>query len=144
MKTLEKLNAFAKKHEVTLIEKGECGFGRPCVGFTSESGNYVDYNPIRMHGDYDYILEYDDKLEPPDNIDAYHKHECFAVLVSHDNYATALGELLEWVEHLDSQGSLYLSPYSTGATGMQAMISGATGWAFRFEEDDLKLPVKFV
>ena len=45
-KHIENIDNFAKEHGVFFKQKGECGFGRPCVGLlSSEEGNYVDYNP---------------------------------------------------------------------------------------------------
>jgi hypothetical protein len=130
--SLLKLSVFADKHGISLVSKGECGFGRPCVGFTKNS-NYIDYCPIDM-STYDPIpkLE-DDRLYPPDSVNAYHKHNCLAVLVDGDDYTKALGELAEWVDHLTEQGEVEVVSYRTGASGMQAMLSGSTGFAVRIK-----------
>lgn len=132
MSTIDKLNAFASKHQVLLIQKGQCGFGRACVGFSTADGNYVDYNPMAFP-DYAYVWPYDARLGAPEGVDAYHKHDCLAVLVSDDNYEAALEQLLKWIEHLEGQGELEISSFNTGATGVQAIISGATGKAIRFK-----------
>jgi hypothetical protein len=134
MTTKEKLLAFANKHQLILEEKGECGFGRPCVGFLSKGGiNYVDYNPSSYDG-YKDIWEYDDRLCAPEGVKAYHKHYCMAVLVTDDNYEEGLNQLLKWVEHLESQGEVEVVEYATGAVGVQAIISGITGYAIRFKQ----------
>jgi hypothetical protein len=133
MTTLDTLQAFANKHKVVLEDKGECGFGRPCVGFTY-GGNYIDYNPMSMGSDYKQIWPYDSRLSTPAGVDAYHKHDCVAVLVTDDNYEAALDQLLKWVEHLESHGVLEVVQYETGADGIQALVSGVFGRAIRFKD----------
>ena len=48
METIEECKAniqeFANRFKLIFEDKGECGFGRECVGLTSVT-NYVDYNP---------------------------------------------------------------------------------------------------
>lgn len=129
----QNLQRFANEHKVILEDKGEVGFGRPCVGFVRK-GSYVAFNPCK-HPDYDYIWPEDQRLLPPSVVtDAYHKHDCFAVLVHGDNYDKALAQLDSWVEHLKMQGAIELVEYETGATGVQAVISGLFSYAFRFVE----------
>ena len=129
MNTVEKLNKFANKHSLLLKNKGECGFGRPCVGFLDSRGNYVDYNPTSCK-DFSYIFgEYNESLDAPEGVNSYHKSDCMAVLVENDNYDEGLKQLLLWVEHLESQGDVEVKEYKTGAEGMQAMFSGITGFA---------------
>jgi hypothetical protein len=119
---------FAEKHKIALETKGECGFGRPCVGFTSGNG-YVDFNPIDMVN-YMPIEELQcDKIYPPDGVDNYHKHDCLAVLVEDEDYEEGLRQLLSWVKHIEAQGSVEVKQYKTGATGLQAMVSGSFGTA---------------
>lgn len=128
------LQQFANEHKVILEENGEVGFGRPCVGFLRD-GSYVAFNP-RKPPDYDYVWPEDPRLHPPNVVtDAYHKHECFAVLVHSDNHDRALAQLDSWVEHLKMQGAIELIRYETGATGIQALFSGLFSYAFRFVEE---------
>lgn len=82
-----KLEQFALKHKLILEEAGEVGFGRPCVGFLKGTG-YVDYNAT-VHPDYKPAFPDDEYYEPPVP-DAYHKHDCLAVLVHDDDYDSAL------------------------------------------------------
>ena len=125
---LLKLSVFADKHGISLVSKGEVGFGRSCVGFTMGS-NYIDYCPIDM-STYEPIEKLnDDRLYAPDGVEAYHKHNCLAVLVEDDDYDEALRQLAMWVDHLTSQGEVEIVSYRTGATGMQAMLTGSTGYA---------------
>lgn len=84
---------WCERYELTLQTRGQVGFGRPCVGITYGQ-SYVDF---------DYELHYSvDRggiglWNPPD---AYHKHDCLAVLVHNDDYVTALDQLYDWVTWL--------------------------------------------
>jgi hypothetical protein len=129
----EKLFAFAEKHGLNLVVDGECGFGRPCVGFTDARSNYVDYNPCSV-GDYKPIegLQ-DDRHYEITPEDAYHKHDCMAVL-NHGDRDKALAQLLEWVEQLETIG-VEVVEYATGAMdAIQVMINGRTGYALKLHE----------
>lgn len=129
---IERLKDFAAKHDLILEQKGEVGFGRPCVGYLAKGGNYVDINPTDSTH-YNEIWERDERLYAPEGVQAYHKHDCMAVLVHDEKYDEALCQLLLWVVHLQSQGEVFTESFSTGATGMQAMISGVTGYAIRLK-----------
>jgi hypothetical protein len=126
-----KLDAFAKKHALKLEKMGEVGFGRPCVGFIAGNG-YVDYNALK-YPNLTPAFPQDDPYCPPEDVkDAYHKHDCLAVLVYNEDYEEALRQLNIWVEDIESRGGK-IYPFETGATGIQAMLSGRTGWALRFK-----------
>lgn len=125
---------FARDHALTFVERGEVGFGRPCVGFTHD-GSYSDFNPYN-HADYEPIFPHDDRLGAPAGVNAYHKHDCFAVLAHGEDgeaYDAAVMELDAWVRHLEAQGELEVVEFKTGATGLQAMFTGTTGRALRFK-----------
>ena len=113
---------FANKHKLVFEDKGEVGFGRDCVGLLAGRG-YIDFNPINM-GDYREIEEFSDNrllgIAPPD---AYHKHDCIAVLGRGEK---AIRQLSDWVDGLKKL-DVTIEDYSTGAVGMQAMMTGATG-----------------
>jgi len=133
MNALQELKVFADKHGIIVQEEGECGFGRPCVGLIQKgSGNYVDYNPLDSIN-YEPIYDEDDRFYAPDGVNSYHKHNCFAVLVDDDNYGEGLTQLNKWIQHLESQGELEFVTFPTGATGLQALISGMTGSALIFK-----------
>jgi hypothetical protein len=136
MNAREICRQFANKHKVIFEDKGECGFGRPCVGFIRGSG-YIAHNPCTS-GDYSPIAEFaDDRLYPPVPVpDAYHKHDCLAVLARGDepNYEKAIEQLAAWVKHLESLGEVEVGQYETGATGLQAALSGMLGWAVRIKQ----------
>lgn len=117
---------FALKHKVIFDEEGTCGFGRSCVGFSSGSG-WVDHNPRELSGVYARIDELAcEAANPPLGVDAYHKHDCLAVL--------GLGsepviQLATWVRHMEAAGDVKIMSYATGATGIQALMYGAIGHA---------------
>lgn len=114
---------FANKHKIVFQDNGEVGFGRPCVGFTS-GDNYIDYNPC-SHPDYEPIPELQSKsVYAPDDVNSYHKHDCLAVLGTEDESIIGLAK---WVQKLESNGTVEIVDYKTGATGIKAMISGVFG-----------------
>jgi len=130
VKTIEEcrsnIQEFANKHKLIFKDEGECGFGRECVGLTNGK-NYVDYNPTDSVN-YDYIDGfYDERFNDITPPDAYHKHNCIAVLGRGDD---AIRQLSDWVDKLNEIG-VKIEQYPTGATGFQAIISGVFGNAVR-------------
>lgn len=133
MKTLEECRAnileFANRFKLIFEDEGEVGFGRECVGLTN-GNNYVDYNPT-SHPDYDYITEFYSpvffQIAPPN---AYHKHDCLAVLGRGED---AIRQLSDWVDKLNEMG-VVVEKYKTGATGFQAIISGTENYAVRIPQ----------
>ena len=130
MKTIEEhkvnIQEFANRFKLIFEDDGEVGFGRKCVGLTN-GNNYVDYNPTQFP-DYDYVEEfYDERLYDiiPEN--AYHKHNCLAVL---GNEETSIIQLSEWIDKLKELEAV-VEKYKTGATGMQALITGTENYAIK-------------
>lgn len=120
------IKAFAYKHKIEYDLEGEVGFGRSCVGFL-KNGNYIAYNPC-VHPNYDYLESfYDERLSDIAPDGAYHKHDCLAVL-GHDG--GAIIQLSEWASKLEKLGAT-IQEYRTGATGIQAMLSGTTALAVK-------------
>lgn len=122
---------FANEHKLVFEDQGECGFGRPCVGFLAD-GNWLAHNPDRLtpsrYG-HDYTPIADLACEAcyaPEGVDAYHKHDCFAVL---GRGAEAIMQLAVWVRHLEAAGKVEVVQYATGATGIQALLSGVVSKA---------------
>lgn len=90
---------------------GEVGFGRPCVGVLWRT-HYVDtpgsafneYPPgVPQHAfspnaEQERIL---DPYRPPEDVDAYHKHDCLCVLGTDDE---AVDGLLRWIEKIRRDG----------------------------------------
>lgn len=127
----QNLLRFANHHKIILQDQGEVGFGRPCVGFT-HGDNYINFNPTDAVK-YEYIPElYDERLEAPRGVNAYHKHDCLAVLVENGDYDTALVQLNDWINHLEDQGEVKITPYPTGAVGIQALLTGVIGHAVTY------------
>src|ERR1700734_1892070 len=81
------ITEWAARSRCSLQLNGEVGFGRDCVGVLND-GTYIDYEDQRG-------------IWTPE--DAYHKHDCIAVL-DHDNPDDALGQLYAWVKWLDGHG----------------------------------------
>lgn len=125
----ELLERFALDHKVILEEEGQVGMGRPCVGFTKGT-SYIAYNPINMVTFETLSAFGDDRIRDCAPENAYDKSDHLAVLVHDDNYEGALQELVGWVRDLNEIGVEVLQ-YQTGATGVQAMLSGHTGHAVR-------------
>lgn len=131
----ETCQRFANEHKLIFEDEGEVGFGRPCVGFLARGGRYLDYNPGRYgsSGNYEPIEElHCQAAEPPDGCAAYHKHNCMAVLGHGDR---AVAQLAAWVRSLESQGRVEVVDFETGATSMQALISGLLGYAVMVRAD---------
>ena len=131
------LQRFANDHKLILADKGECGFGRPCVGFNC-GGYWLDYNPCNGD-DYKPIEEmHDDRLHPPNSVpDAYHKHDCFAVLVYGDDYDKALRQLNKWIQHIEKQGKVEVKEFPRkNENPIQIMLSGLTGKALVFVKEE--------
>jgi len=132
-KTLEDFRAniqeFADKFNLHYNEEGECGFGRECVGL-SKNNNYVEYNPTSSQN-YENIPEfYDERLLDIVPEDAYHKHDCLAVLGRGEN---AIRQLSEWVDKL-KELNCTVESFDTGNTGIQAILSGTIRYAVKIND----------
>lgn len=124
MKTIDEHRAniqeFANKHKVIFDDEGECGFGRECVGLTS-GNNWIDFNPF---GEEDYIAEfYDARLNKIKPHDAYHKHDCIAVLGRGDE---AITQLSEWVDGLKALNITIVDRPSGASNVIELALKGVT------------------
>lgn len=126
----ENIQKFANRFKLIFEDEGECGFGRECVGLT-DGNNWVNYNPTHAETYEDIEGFYDERLFEIAPKDAYHKHYCLAVLGRGEN---AIRQLSEWVDKLNELG-VVVEEYETGATGIQAMISGTHNYAVRIPKD---------
>jgi len=119
---------FANKHKIVFEDKGEVGFGRECVGLIS-GNNYIGYNP-RHSETFEIIEGFEsrefDKIAPSD---AYHKGDYIAVLGRGDD---AIRQLSDWVSELNKL-DVVVEQYPTGATGLQAMMTGVFGKAIKLK-----------
>lgn len=75
---------WAAEHDCQVTFEGECGFGRECVGILKD-GTYPDYEAGSVWA--------------PE--DAYHKHDCVAVLGRGEE---AEGQLYDWLKWFDDHG----------------------------------------
>lgn len=96
------LAAWAERYGARLQTKGECGFGRECVGVV----HGTTYPYYRAYGAWDGedvpLVHECVEAEPPREVtDAYHKSDCLAVLGSGPE---AIHQLWLWVQHLERQG----------------------------------------
>jgi hypothetical protein len=87
------ITEWAARYRCSLQLNGQVGFGRDCVGVLND-GTYIDSGDVKWGGD----RFAGDWWEPED---AYHKHDCLAVL-GHDD--DALAQLYAWVKWLDGHG----------------------------------------
>ena len=118
------LKDFAQSIGCVLVEEGEVGFGRPCVGILEENiGCYVDINPFdytkeTKTGEWDdcYFFDYQESMSPPpETPDAYHKHSCLAVLHHGDEgveYTEAIDQLYFWVRSILNGGEVKLVKFN--------------------------------
>lgn len=84
------------KNNLKLELAGSCGIGRDCVGVTTE-GKYPDYH---WYDETTYErIDQNRKVWVPKN--AYHKHDCVAVLGHGED---AEKELYDWLRWFDANG----------------------------------------
>ena len=125
---------FCRRYNVTYTFKGEVGFGRPCVGIKAfSSRNYIDYNPYdtsTCENIPEFFSNIFYEIRPKD---AYHKHDCLAVLVQNENYDKAIIQLAEWIVNFEIF-DISIERYATGATGIQAQITGIEGTAIKIKK----------
>jgi hypothetical protein len=91
------LQRWAAHNKCHLEEKGVVGFGRPCVGIVHESA-YVD---LPLYGSENFDRDWGALPIPPS--DAYHKHDCLAVLAPTEDYDAALEQLYTWIIELNER-----------------------------------------
>lgn len=132
------IKQFAVDHNLIFETQGEVGFGRACVGLISRGGSYLDYNPIDyIKGEFVEYFPRDNRLSPPPNLvpDAYHKHDCLAVLVHGDDYEKAIRQLYSWILYLRSQGEVEIREYEKQHDNMYSLfLHGPTGYALCFKD----------
>lgn len=86
---IEWMAVWASKNKVTLDLESTCGFGRECVGILADG----------LFPDYAWDDNYDDSIWTPE--DAYHKHQCVAVLGRGEQ---AEDQLYLWLKWFDDNG----------------------------------------
>lgn len=117
------MRIFAQENKCYLTTEGECGFGRPCVGVL-HGEIYPDYDPE------------DERLCAPEGVEAYHKHNCIAVLGRGEQ---AIDGLYRWLLKLKQhKAKLVVKPRefcndSRDGRILEALIHGTTTPAFVIE-----------
>lgn len=124
---IKNIQEFANKHKIVFEQEGECGFGRECVGLM-HGDNYVDYNPTDDKT-YECLPEFlDERLYDIAPKDAYHKHNCLAVLGRGEE---AIKQLSEWVDKLKELGVTVEAYKKTNTDLLNVMIHGTHGYAVK-------------
>lgn len=86
------MQQWSAKQNVELDLEGSCGFGRDCVGITTQN-NYPSYQ--WFDEDYNQSDSNGDVFTPAD---AYHKHPCVAVLGRGEEAEAQLYDWLKWFD----------------------------------------------
>ncbi len=103
------LRDWASRNKVIYEDEGECGFGRECVGITAGE-NWIDLGPTttkHFESASGYSDDYEDQeidedaYAPEGVTDAYHKHDCLAIL---GRGPEAIHQLYLWVKNLADHG----------------------------------------
>lgn len=123
------LAAWASDRKLILEDRGEVGFGRPCVGIT-DGRAYIDLGPeetIDMpHGAPISFATRLDEAKAPDHVNYYHKTECLAVLVEGDDYDAGLSQLFDWVQSIDEAGLIVKQEARRPTNAIEAVMHGTT------------------
>lgn len=111
---------WAHKNKCVLELEGECGFGRECVGIV-RGHNYPDYQWYDKET-WDRADSNGDVWSPPN---AYHKHDCVAVLGRGEE---AESQLYDWLKWFEDNGFVVEEEARDlkGMDALQIMLSGTT------------------
>lgn len=125
------LAAWAERYGARFQPTGECGFGRPCVGILKsdtvgllKGDTYPAYTAFEQMAEAPWLRTIHECPEaaPPDGVkDAYHKHDCLAVL---GRGPDAVHQLWLWVRHLEAQGIGITEIPRRPANDIDAMVHG--------------------
>lgn len=133
------LHKFSKEHDITVSVKGECGFGRPCVGLIKTG--YISYNPYN-HEERSYYRGYHKAFYNTRPENAYHKYNCFAVTTngedSKEAYEFALIDLANWIKKLQVDYKISLVTYTQRTMDTITFFTGDTKrYAFILSEKEV-------
>lgn len=130
-KLIKKLEAFASEHDIDFVQDGTVGFWRECVGFTKKD-KYIDFNPLDEN--FERIEElYDERLYP-EVADAYHKHNCMAVLEV-ESKDKALRQLGLWVDHYNKLGVEIVERELHHDNDLAVILHGKISYTWKVKED---------
>ena len=110
---------WAHKNKVVLELEGEVGLGRECVGILAE-GHYPDYQ--WYDADYSHRADNNGDVWIPDN--AYHKHECVAVLGRGEVAEAQLYDWLKWFDDNNFKVEITPREIQKGIDPLFLMIQG--------------------
>lgn len=102
------LTEWAARWGAHLTIAGTVGIGRECVGIVQDS-SYIDYSDLTTGAEF-WTPE-----------DAYHKHDCVAVLGRGDQ---AVAQLYDWVKWLDDHGYTVETVARNPSSGLEAILNG--------------------
>lgn len=122
----EYLNKFCFAHDIELVEKGEIGFGRPCVGIYKD-GCFVGYNSFwYAGGELHYYFKEDKRFEQLKTENSYHKVDCFAVICEDDvfKYRNAVIELANWIYSIEEIGKVSIKSYQSKNMNAKTFFTG--------------------
>lgn len=116
---------WAKSIGAVFNESAEIGFMRPCIAIQI-GGSSLSYNPALSDNDYTPLRDlWDTLIDPPADVeDAYHKGDYMAVLIHDDDSEKATRQMHLWIQNIEHNGGAKLVEFATGATGIQAIMSG--------------------
>ena len=114
--------AYCNKNGLILSLEGECGFGRECVGVLAND-KYPDYT---WHNEKTWGRE-DNNGEVWTPKDAYHKHNCVAVLGRGEEAESQLYEWLLWFK--DNNFVLETGSYPVGSYDALDVLFGKDTYA---------------
>lgn len=112
---------------------GEVGFARPCVGILWRT-SYVD-TPGSGYNDHGPFFGHDSIGGPPEDVAAYHKHDCLAVLGTDEQ---AVDGLLRWIEKIrEAGGRVVVKPRERSEYDnvVSLMLHGTERPVIEFPED---------
>lgn len=118
------LRDWAARQKVIYDDEGECGFGRECVGITT-GDKWIDLGPSvhinNEYGGYDEMSVHPDAYPPQGVVDAYHKHDCLAVL---GRGPYAIHQLFLWVSNLKDKGFVIARSKREPSSPLDALFHG--------------------
>lgn len=116
------LRNWAADNKCAYDPEGECGFGRECVGITY-GGHWVDLGPPKQWENFSFP-EVLPEAHAPEGVNAYHKHDCLAVL---GRGPVAIDGLYLWVRKIsDANLVVKVSPRPQKMDAINLIIHGAT------------------
>jgi len=136
---IAQIRDYAGKNRTYLELKGEVGFSRECVGLLHGT-QYPSYSWESIPGDYMSKWESTEEATPPPEVtDAYHKHDCLAVLGRGDS---AIRQLWYWVKKLEANGVVVVVEERQPTHLIDAIIHGFSRVLLKVESKETHAPTR--